>query len=240
VRVGIEDKVRVAVFADSQRQEAAAAAVAEAARLEAEAEAAAAEHKAGLPVMLLAAAKKGDDARVSEILAEGAVQYPDGVDGAAFVNVVDEKGYTALYSATMYKKDSTVAPRGSSQDRASPNLYIHGASQLGARDKHFSIWRSPIEHDSRASFLSAHPVPTQVALLLEAGAEADMENNNGVTPLMAAARDGCTDIVKQLLAAGADYAQVDEFGRTADSVAEEKGFSETSAAVKEWASAHPK
>ena len=67
-----------------------------------------------------------------------------------------------------------------------------------------------------------------------------MENNNGVTPLMAAARDGCTEIVKQLLAAGADYAQVDEFGRTADSVAEEKGFAETSAAVKEWASAHPK
>ena len=34
--------------------------------------------------------------------------------------------------------------------------------------------------------------------------------------------------------------QVDEFGRTADSVAEEKGFAETSTVVKEWAVAHPK
>ena len=64
--------------------------------------------------------------------------------------------------------------------------------------------------------------------------------NNDVTPLMAAARDGYTEIVKLLLAAGADHFQVDEFGRTADSLADEKGFAETAAAVKEWAEAHPK
>jgi ankyrin repeat protein len=68
----------------------------------------------------------------------------------------------------------------------------------------------------------------------------DKANNNGVTPLMAAARDGFTSIVLKLLAAGADFAQVDEFGRTADSVADEKGFPETCAAVKAWAEAHPK
>jgi hypothetical protein len=83
-------------------------------------------------------------------------------------------------------------------------------------------------------------------LIAEAGTDVapkdyvDKENNNGVTPLMAAARDGFTAIVLKLLAAGADYAQVDEFGRTADSVADEKGFPETCAAVKEWAEAHPK
>ena len=71
------------------------------------------------------------------------------------------------------------------------------------------------------------------------GSEIDKANNNGVTPLMAAARDGFTNIVKMLLEAGADFAQVDEFGRTADSVAEEKGFAETAAAVKEWAKTHP-
>jgi hypothetical protein len=37
----------------------------------------------------------------------------------------------------------------------------------------------------------------------------DKENNNGVSPLMAAARDGFTAIVKVLLAAGADFEQVD-------------------------------
>jgi ankyrin repeat protein len=53
-----------------------------------------------------------------------------------------------------------------------------------------------------------------VAFLLGAGAVPDKENSNGVTPLMAAARDGYSDIVKQLLVAGADVTQVDEFGRT--------------------------
>ena len=63
-----------------------------------------------------------------------------------------------------------------------------------------------------------------VEMLIAAGSEVppkdyvDKENNNGVTALMAAARDGFTSIVMKLLAAGADYAQVDEFGRTADSV----------------------
>ena len=76
-----------------------------------------------------------------------------------------------------------------------------------------------------------------VALCIEKGATVDQENNNGVTPLMAAARDGFTHIVKLLLDAGADYNQVDEFGRTADSVADEKGFPETRDAVKEFAAA---
>ena len=65
---------------------------------------------------------------------------------------------------------------------------------------------------------------TLVDMLIAAGSDVppaeyvDLENNNGVTALMAAARDGFTSIVLKLLAAGADYAQVDEFGRTADSV----------------------
>ena len=102
------------------------------------------------------------------------------------VDGVDEKGYTALYVATMYQRVDCV------------------------------------DH------------------LLKAKAEVDKPNSNSVTPLMAAARDGYTAIVKLLLEAGADFAQVDEFGRTADSVAEEKGFAETAAAVKEWAAANPK
>ena len=53
-----------------------------------------------------------------------------------------------------------------------------------------------------------------VALCIEKGATVDMENNNGVTPIMAGARDGFTAIVKMLLEAGADAFQVDEFGRT--------------------------
>ena len=49
-----------------------------------------------------------------------------------------------------------------------------------------------------------------VAVCIDHGAEIDKENNNGVTPLMAAARDGYTEIVNMLLEAGADHSQVDE------------------------------
>ena len=116
------------------------------------------------------AAKAGDIDSLSELLAEGVA-----------VDAVDDKGYTATYTATMY------------------------------------------EH------LDA------VAVLLDAGAEVDKENHNGVSPLMAAARDGYTPIVIKLMQAGADFTQVDEFGRTAESLAEEKGHPETSSAVKEFA-----
>ena len=78
-----------------------------------------------------------------------------------------------------------------------------------------------------------------VAACIANGASVDKENNNGVTPIMAAARDGATAIVGMLLEAGADAYQVDEFGRTAASVAEEKGFAETSLLVKDWCDAHP-
>ena len=67
-----------------------------------------------------------------------------------------------------------------------------------------------------------------VAECIKMGATVDLQNNNGVTPLMAAARDGYTAIVQMLLEAGADVYQVDEFDRTADSVAAEKGFEEVS------------
>ena len=77
-----------------------------------------------------------------------------------------------------------------------------------------------------------------VKLCITSGAMVDLENNNGVTPLMAAARDGVTAIVAMLLEAGADAYQVDEFGRTASSVAEEKGCEETSKFVQDWASTH--
>ena len=76
-----------------------------------------------------------------------------------------------------------------------------------------------------------------VKLLIDTGSQVDCANNNGVTPPMAAARDGYTGIVKLLLTAGADYNQVDEFGRTADRVADEKGFPETRDAIKEFVAA---
>eukprot|EP01045_Picozoa_sp_COSAG04_P014692 COSAG04_NODE_1113_length_8218_cov_2.688262_4_plen_294_part_00 len=79
-----------------------------------------------------------------------------------------------------------------------------------------------------------------VAACIERGAAVDKPNNNDVTPIMAGARDGYTAIVQMLLESGADPFQVDEFGRTPDSVAQEKGFEETAKCVTDWVAAHPK
>ena len=79
-----------------------------------------------------------------------------------------------------------------------------------------------------------------VAACIERGASVDKPNNNDVTPIMAGARDGYTAIVQMLLESGADPFQVDEFGRTPDSVAQEKGFEETAKCVTDWVAAHPK
>ena len=101
-----------------------------------------------------------------------------------------------------------------------------------------------------------------VAACIKHGASVDKENNNGVTPIMAAARDGVTAIVKMLLEAGSDpyvlrccllciylaaldrslsdcRSQLDEFGRTPATVAESKGFEETSEFVLDWCDTHP-
>lgn len=51
--------------------------------------------------------------------------------------------------------------------------------------------------------------------LLEAGAEVNQANNNGKTPLMAAAQEGHEKVVKALLEAGADIEAKNKNGDTA-------------------------
>ena len=101
-------QVKTAVCADAERKEAAAAKAAAERAAVAAAGAAEAEAKAKIPIQLREAAKEGqvDDYEVDKeklmgiksCLAEG---IP--VDG------VDDKGYTALYNATMYQKPKAVA-----------------------------------------------------------------------------------------------------------------------------------
>eukprot|EP01045_Picozoa_sp_COSAG04_P021888 COSAG04_NODE_2396_length_4211_cov_95.846060_6_plen_229_part_00 len=221
------------------------------------------EARAALPGMLRQAAKDGhvedyddDDGNpcqgMETILAEGIE-----VDG------VDDQGYTAL-----------VRPRPNARLFACAVLLLLAAGGLRASHTARSTGLWPLSCfvasltlarlRCRQYCATMYNKENAVAWCIEKGAEVDKQNNNGVTPLMAAARDGTilllgpehhdhvashtgcaavagyTAIVVQLLEAGADFAQVDEFGRTADSVADEKGFPETAAAVKEFAAAHAK
>jgi hypothetical protein len=57
--------------------------------------------------------------------------------------------------------------------------------------------------------------PGCVKLLIEAGADLEIENEFGMNPLMGAATEGCLESVRLLIAAGASIEAKDTFGRTA-------------------------
>ena len=209
INAQIEAQVAKAVFADAERKEREAAAAAEAARLQAEAEAAAEAARAALPGLLRQAAKDGH----VEDYADDDGNLQRGMQSILAEGIeidgVDDQGYTALVRRQ-------TGPPGCGHS-------LRFSSELARAVQYCA---------------TMYNKENAVGWCIANGAAVDQENNNGVTPLMAAARDGYTAIVLQLLEAGADFAQVDEFGRTADSVAEEKGFPETAAAVKEFAAAH--
>lgn len=76
-------------------------------------------------------------------------------------------------------------------------------------------------------FAASGPFPEAVGLLLERGAEVNVQGTlEGFTPLMTAAAEGLADVVRILLAAGADRDIKDEDGDTALSFARQNGHTE--------------
>ena len=63
-----------------------------------------------------------------------------------------------------------------------------------------------------------------VRALLSAGADKDLADNSGVTPLCIAAHDGHVSIVRALLDAGADKSIATNNGNTPMSLAAERAF----------------
>ena len=70
------------------------------------------------------------------------------------------------------------------------------------------------------------------ARLLQAGADVNKANDNGVTPLNIASDKGHLPVVERLLAAGADLAPVDKWGDTALKSAENKGHAAIARAIR--------
>lgn len=56
-------------------------------------------------------------------------------------------------------------------------------------------------------------IPEMVSLLLEFGADVDLANNQGCTPLIMAAIRGHQEVVQQLMGAGAILGRTDTAGR---------------------------
>ncbi len=70
-------------------------------------------------------------------------------------------------------------------------------------------------------------------MLLDSGAEADAETDKGVTPLVAAARNGRAEVVRILLDAGADPDKMDADGHSALYWADLDGHDEVVALLRE-------
>jgi ankyrin repeat protein len=82
-------------------------------------------------------------------------------------------------------------------------------------------------------FASSGPFAETIGLLLERGAEVNVQGTlEGFTPLMTAAAEGLTDVVRILLAAGADRDIKDEDGDTALSFAQQNGHTEVVALLE--------
>ncbi len=85
-------------------------------------------------------------------------------------------------------------------------------------------------------------VEETVTALAEGGADLDIIDGYGLTPLMRAARYGREPMVTQLLALGADHTAVGVGwryeGMTALEIAEGRGRREAAAVLREWAATH--
>jgi ankyrin repeat protein len=124
------------------------------------------------------------------------------------VNAGNEVGYTALMGAA----------RGESLDMIR-FLLSRGAQAARADKRGFTALHWAVAQ-------RAHDSSSQVACLralLEAGADPNAQNEDGIAPLMNAAGFGCVDSVRELLRRGADPLIRDNKGKTARDDAFERG-----------------
>ncbi len=100
---------------------------------------------------------------------------------------------------------------------------------------------TPLMHITQLNNLKADALKVAqyiVTLLLERGAKIDAVNEKGriknYTALMYAAQSGYTPLVRQLLEAGADYEMLNDQGKNAAVIAENKGQKVTAAAINAY------
>jgi len=143
------------------------------------------------------AADRGDVAAVRRFLDDGFAP-----------NAGNEIGYTALMGAA----------RGARLDVI--RLILSCGGQAALADKrgytalHWAVAQPPADSSNQLNCVRA---------LIEAGADPNARNEEGITPLMNAAWFGCRDSVKELLRRGADSSVRDAKDRSARDLAVERG-----------------
>lgn len=152
------------------------------------------------------AAYRGDVAAVKRFLDDG---FP--------ANKGNEVGYTALMGAA----------RGASLEVIRLILSRGGLATLadkrGFTPLHWVVAQSPGDFTRQLPCVKA---------LIQAGADVNARNTDGITPLMNAAWFSCRDSVKELLRCGADSSLRDAKGRSARDLASERGDKELEELLK--------
>lgn len=140
------------------------------------------------------------------------------IAGGADLDAQQLQGWTALsYATAAHQAPAAVA------------LLEHGAdSVINARD---IFGRTPLLLAVAADELAVSPEAHQnlIAMLIAYGADVDIEDESGTTPLMLAARAGDTATVRQLCDEAADVHRRDAKGRTAAMIARGAGHVELAA-----------
>ncbi|UQN05081.1 ankyrin repeat domain-containing protein [Deinococcus sp. QL22] len=125
---------------------------------------------------------------------------------APLVNAVSPDGFTPLGLAAFFGQEAVAAEllaRGANVNAVSANAMQVQPLHSAVAGNHTGLAR----------------------LLLSHGADVNAVQQDGFTPLMAAAQHGNADLVEDLLAAGADAAAQTDDGRSAASIAQEEGHS---------------
>lgn len=143
------------------------------------------------------AAYRGDIDALQDFLADG---FP--------VNAGNEVGYTVLMGAARGERLELIRYLLSYGARAA------AADKRGYTALHWAVAQPGHDSASQVSCLRA---------LLDAGADPNAQNEQGITPLMNAAWFGCGDSVRELLRRGANPLLRDHKGKSAKDLALEKG-----------------
>jgi ankyrin repeat protein len=159
---------------------------------------------------LAVAAWQGESALVRQLLGSG-----------ADVNEVDASGRTALYRAVTKERTGTAAilldagARADDPDILDQAVALGQVSLLEALLRHGAV-AVPVSRDRPSALQIAvrEDRPEAAAELLRLGADPDVGFRD-LTPLMLAAREGRTEIVDQLLGAGASLGREDASGCSA-------------------------
>jgi hypothetical protein len=191
----------------------------------------------GLDEELSEAVRKGDAAKVRELLKRGANP-----------NAKNEHGWTPLHRAT-YWGHADVArlllEHGADANAENKNSFIPTPLHLAAAMGHVDVTKLLLEHGADANaknkdgwtplHFAVNMGHAEVArLLLEYGADANAKNKDGFTPLHFAAAFGYAEVARLLLEHGADPRIGDNDGVTPLDVAREEGHEEVARVIEEY------